>query len=295
MQARSIQLFLAFAAVYLIWGSTYLAIRIVVEALPPASSAGVRFLIAGLTMVVVGLLTGASLPRRWSDWRSTIFVGTLMLVFGNGLVTWSELWVPSNQAALIVATSALWMGWMGTLGSKGEKLGAMRLIGLLVGFAGVIVLVGEGIGGGLAPWTAYAALMLAPIAWAVGSVVSKRSPVSIKPVMAAGLQMLVAGVLLSAIGLLAGEAGRWTWAPRSLWALAYLIVFGSCVAYGAFYWLVHEVSPVVLGTYAYVNPAIAVLLGWWILDERLGRDQIIGTGIILVGVLLVTLGSARRR
>jgi len=295
MQARSIQLFLAFAAVYLIWGSTYLAIRIVVEALPPASSAGVRFLIAGLTMVVVGLLTGASLPRRWSDWRSTIFVGTLMLVFGNGLVTWSELWVPSNQAALIVATSALWMGWMGTLGSKGEKLGAMRLIGLLVGFAGVIVLVCEGIGGGLAPWTAYAALMLAPIAWAVGSVVSKRSPVSIKPVMAAGLQMLVAGVLLSAIGLLAGEAGRWTWAPRSLWALAYLIVFGSCVAYGAFYWLVHEVSPVVLGTYAYVNPAIAVLLGWWILDERLGRDQIIGTCIILVGVLLVTLGRARRR
>ncbi|MDZ4079978.1 MULTISPECIES: EamA family transporter [Hydrocarboniphaga] len=295
MELRKVQLALAFAAVYLIWGSTYLAIRIVVEALPPASSAGVRFLVAGLTMVVVGLLTGASLPRRWSDWRSTIFVGTLMLVFGNGLVTWSELWVPSNQAALIVATSALWMGWMGTLGSKGEKLGAMRLIGLLVGFAGVIVLVGEGIGGGLAPWTAYAALMLAPIAWAVGSVVSKRSPVSIKPVMAAGLQMLVAGVLLSAIGLLAGEAGRWTWAPRSLWALAYLIVFGSCVAYGAFYWLVHEVSPVVLGTYAYVNPAIAVLLGWWILDERLGRDQIIGTGIILVGVLLVTLGSARRR
>lgn len=295
MQARSIQLFLAFAAVYLIWGSTYLAIRIVVEALPPASSAGVRFLVAGLTMVVVGLLTGASLPRRWADWRSTIFVGILMLVFGNGLVTWSELWVPSNQAALIVATSALWMGWMGTLGSKGEKLGAMRLIGLLVGFAGVIVLVGEGIGGGLAPWTAYAALMLAPIAWAVGSVVSKRSPVSIEPVMAAGLQMLVAGVVLSAIGLLAGEAGRWTWAPRSLWALAYLIVFGSCVAYGAFYWLVHEVSPVVLGTYAYVNPAIAVLLGWWILDERLVRDQIIGTGIILVGVLLVTLGSARKR
>ena len=295
MQARSIQLFLAFAAVYLIWGSTYLAIRIVVEALPPASSAGVRFLVAGLTMVVVGLLTGASLPRRWSDWRSTIFVGILMLVFGNGLVTWSELWVPSNQAALIVATSALWMGWMGTLGSKGEKLGTMRLIGLLIGFAGVIVLVGEGIGSGLAPWTAYAALMLAPIAWAVGSVVSKRAPVSIKPIMAAGLQMLVAGVLLSAIGLFAGEAERWTWAPRSLWALAYLIVFGSCVAYGAFYWLVHEVSPVVLGTYAYVNPAIAVLLGWWILDERLGRDQIIGTGIILVGVLLVTLGSARRR
>lgn len=295
MQARSIQLFLAFTAVYLIWGSTYLAIRIVVEALPPASSAGVRFLVAGLTMVVVGLLTGASLPRRWSDWRSTIFVGILMLVLGNGLVTWSELWVPSNQAALIVATSALWMGWMGTLGSKGEKLGAMRLIGLLVGFAGVVVLVSEGIGGGLAPWKAYAALMLAPIAWAVGSVVSKRSPVSIKPVMAAGLQMLVAGVVLSAIGLLAGEAERWTWAPRSLWALAYLIVFGSCVAYGAFYWLVHEVSPVVLGTYAYVNPAIAVLLGWWILDERLGRDQIIGTGIILVGVLLVTLGSARKR
>eukprot|EP00456_Euglypha_rotunda_P022956 TRINITY_DN19225_c0_g1_i1.p1 TRINITY_DN19225_c0_g1~~TRINITY_DN19225_c0_g1_i1.p1 ORF type:complete len:108 (-),score=21.88 TRINITY_DN19225_c0_g1_i1:39-362(-) len=107
--------------------------------------------------------------------------------------------------------------------------------------------------------------------------------------------MLVAGVLLSAIGLLAGEAGHWHWAPRSLWALAYLVVFGSCVAYGAFYWLVHEVSPVVLGTYAYVNPAIAVLLGWWILDERLGREQIIGTGIILVGVLLVTIGSARKR
>lgn len=295
MELRKVQLTLAFLAVYLIWGSTYLAIRIVVEALPPALSAGVRFLVAGLTMVIVGLLSGASLPKRWSDWRSTIFVGTLMLVFGNGLVTWSELWVPSNQAALVVATSALWMGWMGTLGSKGEKLGTLRLIGLLIGFAGVIVLVGEGIGGGLAPWTAYAALLLAPIAWAIGSVVSKRSPVSIKPVMAAGLQMLVAGILLSSIGLIAGEAERWQWAPRSLWALAYLIVFGSCVAYGAFYWLVHEVSPVVLGTYAYVNPAIAVLLGWWILDERLGFEQIVGTGIILVGVLLVTVGSARKR
>lgn len=289
------QLWLAFAAVYVIWGSTYLAIRIAVEAIPPALSAGVRFLIAGTLMVGFALLSGDALPRRLRDWGLTAFVGTIMLVGGNGLVTWSEQWVESNQAALIVATSALWMGWMGTLGRQGEKLGAIRLAGLLVGFAGVAMLVGEGIGGGLAPWATYGALMLAPLFWAIGSVVSKRHPVAIKPVMSAGLQMLVAGLLLTAIGIGTGELPHWRWEPRSLIALGYLIVFGSCIAYGAFYWLVHEVSPAVLGTYAYVNPAIAVLLGWWVLDERLGPMQVVGTGIILAGVALVTIGSARRR
>lgn len=293
MRTRSMQLLAAFAAMYLIWGSTYLAIRIVVEVLPPALSAGLRFIVAGALMTAFAISRGARWPSK-TDWARTAFAGTVMLVMGNGLVTWSEKWVESNQAALIVATSALWMGWMGTLGPRGERLSRLSLLGLLIGFVGVAVLVGRGIERGLAPWPAYAALLLAPIFWAIGSVYAKRQPVSLPPVLSAGLQMAIAGVILTAIGLVAGELPHWRWEARSLWALAYLIVFGSCIAYAAFFWLVHEVSPAVLGTYAYVNPAIAVLLGWWILDEQLGSTQIVGTVIILAGVLLVTVGGSRK-
>jgi drug/metabolite transporter (DMT)-like permease len=293
MDARAVRLLLAFAAVYVIWGSTYLAIRVVVLSLPPALSAGIRFLVGGALMLGYALWRGGRLPRRLGDWRSTALTALAMLVGGNGLVTWSEQWVDSNQAALIVATAALWMAWMGTLGAGGERLGRATLAGLLLGFAGVALLVGGGLSAHLAPWYAYAALQLAAFLWALGSVYSKRRPTAASPWIAAALQMLVAGVVLSGIGVALGEPARWQWEPRSLWALGYLIVFGSCVAYGAYFWLVHEVPPAQLATYAYVNPAIAVVLGWWLLDERLGRVQVLGTLVILAGVVMVTLGHGK--
>lgn len=295
MKSRTVQLLLAFAAVYLVWGSTYLAIRIVVEHLPPALSAGIRFLVAGSLMLIYALLRGARLPKTRGDWIGVASTGTAMLVAGNGLVTWAEKWIESNQAALIVATSALWMAGLGTLGARGERLGPLVLCGLFAGFAGVALLVGGGIHAHGAPLPVYLALLAAPFFWALGSVYAKRHPVAITSAMSAALQMLIAGVLLGGIGLAAGEATELHWDRRGVLALLYLIVFGSCIAYGAFFYLVHEVSPALLGTYAYVNPAIAVVLGWWILDEHLGQTQIIGTAVILLGVLLVTLGSAGKK
>ncbi len=295
MEARALRLLLAFAAVYLLWGSTYLAIRIVVETLPPALSAGLRFFVAGSLMLAYAFWRGGRLPRTAADWMRIAIAGVALLVAGNGLVTWAERWVPSNQAALVVATAALWMALLGTLGLQGDRLGRLTVAGLVGGLIGVALLVGGGLRGGTAPWFAYAGLLLAPMFWAAGAVFAKRRPVAASPIMAAALQTLIAGVVLSIVGLAAGELPQMIWNPRSFAALAYLIVFGSCIAYGAFLYLVHEVSPAVLGTYAYVNPAIALLLGWWLLDERLMPAQIVGTAVVLLSVLLVTLGGARRK
>lgn len=285
----------AFAVVYLVWGSTYLAIRVMVESLPPILSAGVRFLIAGALMFAYASGKGHRLPTRRADWITIGLTGLMMLVGANGLVTWSEQWVDSNQAALIVATSALWIAWLGTLGRAGESIAVWAWAGLLLGLGGVVVLVGEGLQLGHAPWFAYLALQISPLLWALGSVLSKRRPTQSSPLMSATLQTLIAGVVMTVLGLADGEAARWSWEPRALIALAYLIVFGTCLAYACFFWLVHEVTPAQLGTYAYVNPAVAVLLGAWLLDERLSAVQIAGTFIILASVVIVTLASSARR
>jgi drug/metabolite transporter (DMT)-like permease len=293
--SRTARIAIAFAIVYLVWGSTYLAIRVGVLDLPPWLFAGIRFLAAAVLMFAYAWLRGARLPTARRDWFSVAVTGLLMLVGGNGLVTWSEQWVESNQAALIVATSALWLAWLGTWGAQGERLNRLTLLGLGLGFGGVAVLVQSGLSLEAAPPSAYVALSLAPLAWAAGSVWSRRAPVSCPPVMTAALQMLIAGAVMTVAGLALGEAARWTPTPESLAALAYLVLFGSCLAYGAYLWLVHEVPPARLGTYAYVNPAVAVVLGWWLLDERLNATQVLGTVIILVGVLLVTWASRQPR
>jgi drug/metabolite transporter (DMT)-like permease len=169
---------------------------------------------------------------------------------------------------------------------------------LLLGFAGVGVLVSGGLQAQSAPLPAYLALIAAPVLWAAGSIYSRRRPVSCSPLMTAALQMCITGVVMTALGLALGEAPRWHYHFEAYLALAYLVVMGSCLAYGAYFWLVHEVSPAALGTYAYVNPAVAVMLGWWLLDERLSTAQLAGTAIILAGVVLVSWSahhSHRRR
>lgn len=285
----------AFAVVYVVWGSTYLAIRVMVGSLPPLLSAGVRFLIGGVLMLLYAHWKGHRLPGRRQDWITVAVTAVLMLVGANGLVTWSEQWVESNQAALIVATSALWIAWLGTLGRAGESLAILAWVGLLLGLGGVVVLVGEGLHLGHAPGFAYLALQVSPFLWALGSILSKRRPAECSSLISASLQTLIAGVVMTALGLADGETARWSWDLRALAALAYLIVFGTCIAYACFFWLVHEVTPAQLGTYAYVNPAVAVLLGGWLLDEKLSAMQIAGTFIILASVVIVTLASSARR
>lgn len=291
--SRNSAVALALATVYLVWGSTYLAIRVGVRDLPPFLFSGTRFLCAGLLMLAWAWSRGQKLPTRWADYRSLGFAAVAMLVAGNGLVTWSEQWVESNQAALIVATSALWIAWFGTFGSRGEPISRATVFGLGVGFLGVAVLVGGGLQLQAAPPLAYAALLAATVAWGAGSVALRRHPPDCGAWAGAAMQMIIAGGTMLGIGAVSGEAPRWQMTPTAAWMLLYLTLFGSCVAYGAYFWLVQQVTPALLGTYAYVNPAVAVVLGWAILDERLSTTQWLGTLVILVGVVLVTLASRK--
>lgn len=287
--SHRLKIVLAFAAVYFVWGSTYLAIRVGVAALPPALFAGARFLAAGLLLTAYARFAGLQFPRGRSEWKTIWVAAVLLLVGANGLVVWGEQWVPSNQAALIAATVALWLAGLGALGSQGETFSRRRLTGLLIGFAGVVLLMWPADGFVLAHFSAQFAVLLAALSWAAGSIYMKRRRPSTPPIMAAAMQSIAAGMLLGAIGIADGEVARWTWNIEALAALAYLIVFGSCLAYAAYVWLLHEVSPSALGTYAYINPVVAVALGGWLLGESLNATQMAGMLVILFGVLLVSL------
>ena len=295
MSRGSLNIGIALLTVYLVWGSTYLAIRFGVEVTPPYLFASLRFIAAGAILLAFARITGLAWPTSRADWRVITITAILLLVGANGLVTWSEQWVASNQAALMVATSALWMAGFGTLGAQGERLSGLTWTGLLTGFFGVAVLMGEGLLTHSAPVGAYVALLISPVLWAAGSIYGRRHPQQCAPLMTAALQMLIAGVLMAGVGVVTGEPERWRWNGQSWAAWAYLTVFGSCIAYGAYYWLVHNVTPALLGTYAYVNPAIAVLLGAWLGGEHLSPTQLVGTAVILAGVVAVTLGQRRPR
>jgi drug/metabolite transporter (DMT)-like permease len=286
-----LKIILAFLIVYLVWGSTYLAIRIGVTDLPPALFAGTRFIVSGFAVAVYARRQGMAFPNAWREWKLITVVGLLLLVGANGLVVWGEQWVQSNQAALIIATTALWIAGIGTLGPQGEALTRQTMLGLTIGFAGVVVLMfSHGPELSLSHMGGQLAIMLSALLWASGSIYGKRQPSSVPPLMAAAMQMLVAGFILCGIGLAAGETAQWTWTLNGLGALAYLIVFGSAT-YAVYIWLVHTVTPALLGTYAYVNPLVAVALGWWVLGETLNVGQGLGILIILGGVLLV--GTAK--
>ena len=234
---------IALAIVYVVWGSTYLAIRYGVEVAPPYLFASARFAVASLAMLAYAWARGLSFPSTRREWQVIATTGALLLAGANGLVTWSEQWVASNQAALIVATSALWMAWIGTWGQRGEGLSKLTWAGLLLGFAGVAVLVSDGLVSRAAPTGAYVALMISPILWAGGSVYARRNPVACSPVVTAALQMFTASVLMAFIGLALGEPAEWRWNAQAWYALAYLAVFGSIIGYGAYFYLVHNTTP----------------------------------------------------
>jgi drug/metabolite transporter (DMT)-like permease len=289
--AWRLKAFLAFTTLYLVWGSTYLAIRVGVAQLPPALFAGARFVLAGVLLAVYARLAGQRLPRGRSEWRTIAVAGMLLLVCANGLVVWSEQWLTSNLAALIAATTALWLAAIGSLGARGHKLSRQSLLGLLLGILGVALLLLPDDRFGTDLWRGAAAMLAATVAWAAGSIYVKRARPATPPIMSAAMQSLLAGAILCAIELGTGELPRWAWTRESALALLYLAVFGSCFAYAAYVWLLHEVSPPVLGTYAYVNPLVAVLLGWLLLGESLNALQLAAMLVILAGV--VRVGTAR--
>lgn len=293
MPSSTLQLALAFAAIYLLWGSTYAAIHLGVQALPPALFLGLRFALAGCLMLLYARWRGLRFPSTARDWRHIAGIGLMLPFAATGLVVFGQQWVASGQAALIVATAALWQAWIGSWGEQGERLEGATVLGLAAGFAGVALLVSGALDSQRAPVWAYLALLLSALLWAAGSVWSRRTALRCAPSVNAGLQMLIAGIAATLLGLLLGEHARWEWNSAGVLSLMYLAVFGSCCAYGAYVWLVTRVSLAQLGTYAYINPAVAVLLGWWWLDERFDAVQVAGSVVILLGVVLTTLVARR--
>lgn len=277
----------ALAAVYLIWGSTYLGIRFALEGgWPPLLMAGIRFIVAGSLMYAVLRWRGVPAPTH-SQWRTVAVMGLMLIVFGNGLVCIAEQTVSSGMTAVAIASSPLWMGVFSAL--RGHKPTRMELLGLAIGFVGVIWLsAGSGLGGSR---LGMASLLGATVAWAFGSIWSRGRDLP-SPFMGAAGQMLVGGALLLVAGLAMGERMHAMPTTKGLLSVAYLVLFGSIVAYSAYNWLLDHVRPVLASSYGYVNPAIAVILGAWLADEHFSGAQLGAMGVILLGVVAITLAKA---
>ncbi len=286
---------LALATVYIIWGSTYLAIRFAVETLPPFLMAGTRFLVAGAILYGWRRAAGFARPSA-AQWGAATVVGGLMLLGGNGGVVWAEQWVESGTAALIVATVPLWMVLLDWLRPGGRAPAPAVWIGILVGLGGVTILLGGPRTGPnyLVGWTV---LVLASVAWAAGSLYSRSASLP-APLLATGMQMLAGGALLVLAGMATGELATLdpaAFSTRSILALAYLVVFGSLLGYTSYVWLLRVTPPALASTYAYVNPVVAVFLGWLLAGERLTARIILASAIIVGGVALITSARARSR
>jgi drug/metabolite transporter (DMT)-like permease len=285
---------LAFAAIYIIWGSTYIGIRLAIETLPPFLMAATRFTIAGAILFTWAIFNGQKGRSSLTEWPKAFIIGGLLLLCGNGGVTWAEKHIASGLAALLVATEPLWvvvLNW----GLTHRRPNAKVLLGVLIGLAGVTLLVSDGLGqgphGSRLSLIGAGVVVLAGFAWAAGSVYSNRHPIRAVTSMASGMQMLAGGSLLLLLALVAGDFKRLnlenaSWV--SIGAFFYLTVFGSLVGFTAYSWLLNNVSPSRAATYAYVNPVVAVLLGWLIASEPITWKMIVAAAIIVGSVVLIT-------
>jgi len=292
------KLLLAFATIYLVWGSTFLAIRIGVREVPPFLLASIRFLVAGLVLLLWMRGQGSPWPTR-REWASAALVAVLIFVGDYGLVFWAERRVPSGLTAVMLATIPLFMALAEIIFLGTQRLTARLTVALLVGLGGVGVLVSHSIGLGEEPINSRgaAALVIAACSWAGASVLLRKLPLPASKPMSSAAQMLVGGVWLAAISGLLGEFQGFDLraVSQGAWlALAYLIVAGSIIAYTAYVWLLHHESPTKVGTYAYVNPVIAVVLGYFLGGESMGLRTLLGTMLVLVSVIVITTTPAKK-
>lgn len=281
---------LALAAVYVIWGSTYLGIRFALEGgWPPLLMGASRFLVSGLLMYVALRWRGMRAPTG-AQWRNSAIMGVLLLGGGNGMVCIAEQSVSSGLAAIAVASAPLWIGLFATL--RGQRPNRIEWVGLAIGFAGVLWL---NAGSSLtATPKGLVALLVAPLAWAYGSVWSRGRDLP-APLMTAAAQMLCGGAVMLVAGLLLGERFDAMPTAKGTLAVAYLAGFGSIVAFSAYVWLLHNVRVTLAGSYAYVNPVVAVALGAWLAAERFSAHDLGAMAVILCGVVAITLAKARSR
>jgi drug/metabolite transporter (DMT)-like permease len=276
--------------VYIVWGSTYLAIRVTVETLPPLLAMGVRFLIAGLIVYFILLIKRGRVGVRVtpSQLVSCAVVGTLLFLFGNGMVAVSELELPSSLAALVIASVPLWVIIMRAL--SGDKVVLGTLMGIAVGFTGVAILVMPGNRPMGIPTWAVLLILFASTAWALGSFLSTRMSLPKDLFVSSAYQMMAGGISLVIGGLVRGEASGFNasdWSGASLWGFLYLITIGSLVGFTAYAWLLQNAPISKVSTYAYVNPVVAILLGWLILSEEVTATTLIGATVIVISVAFI--------
>lgn len=285
--------YIAFAAVCLIWGTTYLAIKVALETIPPFAMGGIRYFTAGLVLGGVLWLRGTPMPPR-STWPSYAFVGLFMLGFGNGGVTVGEQFVPSGLAAVLIATSPFWMIGVESLWPGGERLGLRQAFGLLIGFAGILVLVWPDLmlsfGGESRYGLGVLALQLACIGWAIGSTYAKRYTQARDVLAAAAMQMFFGGAWMLLFATVAGEWPRLGFNLKTSLALLYLTVFGSIAAYTAYAYALKHMRVSTVSLYTYVNPVIAVVLGTLLLGEPFGMRMLVAAAIIALGIVTVGIG-----
>ncbi|MGQ9908087.1 MAG: EamA family transporter [Candidatus Flexifilum sp.] len=290
----------AFAAIYLIWGSSYIAIRFAVETLPPFLMSGTRFVGAGLLLIGIARLSGAPLPRR-VEWRSSAIAALLMFALNNGSLVWSQAHgLPSSVVALLLATTPFWIvivGWIQTRRSPGWAV----LAGVVIGFGGLALLINPGASGTTIDPLLAGLVVGGALFWALGSLYAKGAPTPANPQMATGTQLLLGGVMLLIVSLVSGEFAAADWSSvraGSVAAMIYLGLFNSCLGFSAFVWLMRVVPPARVATYAYVNPVIALFLGWLLAGETLDARSLLAAAIILGSVVMITRardGSGSRR
>jgi drug/metabolite transporter (DMT)-like permease len=299
--ASPVRIAAALVALYVVWGSTYLAIRVAVETIPPLTGSAVRFLIAGSLLYAATIRSGAASGDRPGrrEWRDATVIGGLLLAGGNGLLAIGEQTVPSGIAALIIATLPLWVAILGRL-FFGVVLTRTIVAGTVIGFAGVAVLVWPtGASGGLDPF-GVAVVLLSPVFWATGSLFSRTAHVPRHPLVGTAMQMLAGSAVLFVLAVVTGDLFRVRQAeitPASLAAIAYLVLVGSLVGYTAYVWLLRVAPISLVATYAFVNPVIAVLLGWLVLAEPLEPRTLAAGAIIVVAVAVIVRarrGESRR-
>ncbi len=292
----SFRVLLAYLSVFIIWGSTYLAIRIGVKDLPPALFAGIRFVIAGTLMLAFGKLKGFSLPNR-NGLRDLAIIGILLLVGGNLLVVWAEKTIPSGLAALIISIVPLFMATIDSFMPKGQTLPAFGWVGIFVGIVGTLILVSPSLGlveGEHLNPLGIGALISACLFWSIGSVYSRHHHVEGNIFTNSGVQNLVPGVVLVCIGVAGGELPQFHLTQSGVLALLYLIVFGSIIGYTSYVYLLRHQPPAKAATYAYINPIVAIILGWLILDEPISVRTILAAAVILAGVAIVQTSKMRK-
>jgi drug/metabolite transporter (DMT)-like permease len=290
-----VALVLAFFAIYVVWGSTYLAIRYAVETIPPLIVAGIRHSVAGVVLLAWAYARGFRPTAR--EWRASLILGILYFVIGHGSLHWAETVVPSGWAALLIASEPIWIAVMAAVVSHGERLTGKTVIGLLLGIAGVALLVGEETATGQrAVVIGSIAILFGTLAWSVGVMYSRTSALPRNALARAGMPEIVGSLILFIVAGATGEFSNFhsaTITPRSVWSLAYLITFGSIITFTAYTWLLDHVSPTLVSTHTYVNPVIAVLMGWWWAGEVINLHVLEAGLLTLIAVFLISRGTGK--